>query len=66
MIAAATLAPRATEARLVPLDRPALLLADRAEQIFATGLCLPSGSSLSEDDQGRIIAAVHDVLGPPR
>ncbi len=37
-----------------------------AEQIFATGLCLPSGSSLSDADQDRIIAAVHDVLGPPR
>ena len=37
-----------------------------AEQIFATGLCLPSGSSLSDDDQERIIAAVHDVLGPPQ
>jgi dTDP-4-amino-4,6-dideoxygalactose transaminase len=34
-----------------------------AEQIFATGLCLPSGSSLSDDDQERIIAAVRDVLG---
>jgi dTDP-4-amino-4,6-dideoxygalactose transaminase len=37
-----------------------------AEQIFATGLCLPSGSSLSDADQERIIAALHDVLGPPR
>ena len=44
VIAAATLAPRATEARLVPLDRPALLLADRAEQIFATlGYTEPGG-----------------------
>ena len=44
VIAAATLAPRATEARLVPLDRPALLLADRAEQILAAlGYTEPRG-----------------------
>ncbi len=33
-----------------------------AERIFATGLCLPSGSSLTDADQDRVIAIVHDVL----
>lgn len=37
-----------------------------AETIFATGLCLPSGSSLGEDDQERVIAAILDALGPLR
>jgi dTDP-4-amino-4,6-dideoxygalactose transaminase len=34
-----------------------------AARIFATGVCLPSGSSLSDDDQDRVIAIVRDVLG---
>jgi len=34
-----------------------------AERIFATGLCLPSGSSLADDDQDRVIAIVRDALG---
>ena len=35
---------------------------DVSEQIFATGLCLPSGSSLTDDDQDRVIAIVRDAL----
>jgi dTDP-4-amino-4,6-dideoxygalactose transaminase len=38
---------------------------DVAERIFATGLCLPSGSNLTDDDQSRVIAAVRDALGAP-
>jgi dTDP-4-amino-4,6-dideoxygalactose transaminase len=34
-----------------------------AEHIFATGLCLPSGSSLSDDDQQRVIDT---LLATPR
>lgn len=37
-----------------------------AERIFSTGLCLPSGSSLDEDDQSRVIAGVRDALGGAR
>jgi dTDP-4-amino-4,6-dideoxygalactose transaminase len=37
-----------------------------AERIFATGLCLPSGSSLTDADQRRVIDATRDVLGPTR
>jgi dTDP-4-amino-4,6-dideoxygalactose transaminase len=37
-----------------------------AERIFSTGLCLPSGSSLDEDDQSRVITAVRDALGAAR
>jgi dTDP-4-amino-4,6-dideoxygalactose transaminase len=33
-----------------------------AERIFATGLCLPSGSSLTEQDQERVIATIRAVL----
>ncbi|WP_334142964.1 DegT/DnrJ/EryC1/StrS family aminotransferase [Rhabdothermincola sp.] len=33
-----------------------------AERIFATGLCLPSGSSLTPDDQERVIATIRSVL----
>jgi pyridoxal phosphate-dependent aminotransferase EpsN len=36
-----------------------------SERIFATGLCLPSGSSLTDDDQDRVIAGVRDALGAP-
>jgi dTDP-4-amino-4,6-dideoxygalactose transaminase len=36
-------------------------------RIFATGLCLPSGSSLTDEDQDRVVAGVRDVLaGRPR
>jgi dTDP-4-amino-4,6-dideoxygalactose transaminase len=34
-----------------------------AETIFENGLCLPSGSSLTEDDQGRVIDAVRREMG---
>ena len=33
-----------------------------SEQLFATGLCLPSGSAMSPDDQDRVITALHDAL----
>ena len=37
-----------------------------AARIFATGLCLPSGSSLTDDDQERVIEVVRRVaLGGP-
>lgn len=36
-----------------------------AEHVFATGLCLPSGSQLSADDQQRVIDIVR-ASGPPR
>jgi pyridoxal phosphate-dependent aminotransferase EpsN len=32
-----------------------------AARLFATGLCLPSGSSLSAADQGKVIAAIGNV-----
>jgi dTDP-4-amino-4,6-dideoxygalactose transaminase len=35
-----------------------------AEHIFATGLCLPSGSSLTDADQDRVIAIVRETLEP--
>ena len=31
-----------------------------AEELFEKGLCLPSGSSLSEEEQDRVIAAVEE------
>jgi dTDP-4-amino-4,6-dideoxygalactose transaminase len=34
-----------------------------AEQIFARGLCLPSGSSLGDDEQDRVIAVAREALG---
>jgi dTDP-4-amino-4,6-dideoxygalactose transaminase len=34
-----------------------------AEDLFARGLCLPSGSSLSEADRGRVVAAVRGAVG---
>jgi dTDP-4-amino-4,6-dideoxygalactose transaminase len=34
-----------------------------AEELFARGLCLPSGSSLTDGQQDRVIAAVHRALG---
>ena len=35
----------------------------RLDRLFETGLCLPSGSNLSEEDQDRVIAAVRRVFG---
>lgn len=37
-----------------------------AERIFATGVCLPSGSGMTDEDQDRVIAAALDVLGRSR
>lgn len=34
-----------------------------AEQLFENGLCLPSGSNLSDEDRGRIAAKVKAVFG---
>jgi dTDP-4-amino-4,6-dideoxygalactose transaminase len=34
-----------------------------SQRIFETGLCLPSGSSLTDADQDRVIDAIHDLLG---
>jgi len=34
-----------------------------ADALFASGICLPSGSTLSDDDVDRVIASVHSVLG---
>jgi dTDP-4-amino-4,6-dideoxygalactose transaminase len=33
-----------------------------AEDLFSRGLCLPSGSRMSEDERDRVIAAVHNVI----
>jgi len=33
-----------------------------SERLFSTGLCLPSGSSLSEADQDRVVSVVHQLL----
>ncbi|MCO5321157.1 MAG: aminotransferase class I/II-fold pyridoxal phosphate-dependent enzyme [Microthrixaceae bacterium] len=35
-----------------------------ADQIFQTGVCLPSGSGLSETDQARVIASTLEALDP--
>jgi len=32
------------------------------EQLYRTGLCLPSGSSMTTDDQARVIAALRKAL----
>jgi pyridoxal phosphate-dependent aminotransferase EpsN len=34
-----------------------------SDRLFETGLCLPSGSNLSEEDQNRVIVAVRRALG---
>jgi dTDP-4-amino-4,6-dideoxygalactose transaminase len=34
-----------------------------AEEIFRTGLCLPSGSTMSDDDVDRVVNAVRQALG---
>jgi dTDP-4-amino-4,6-dideoxygalactose transaminase len=38
------------------------LLDGTAERIFATGLCLPSGSGLTDADQDRVIDALLQIL----
>ncbi|MCE9623101.1 MAG: DegT/DnrJ/EryC1/StrS family aminotransferase [Actinomycetia bacterium] len=35
-----------------------------SDRLFQTGLCLPSGSSLSHDEQGRVIAEVRSCWDP--
>jgi FlaA1/EpsC-like NDP-sugar epimerase/dTDP-4-amino-4,6-dideoxygalactose transaminase/lipopolysaccharide/colanic/teichoic acid biosynthesis glycosyltransferase len=37
-----------------------------ADRLFATGLCLPSGSAMSDDDLERVIRAVRGALTKPR
>jgi pyridoxal phosphate-dependent aminotransferase EpsN len=37
-----------------------------AENLFHSGICLPSSSSLSADDQLRVIASVRSAAGVPR
>ncbi len=32
------------------------------DELFATGLCLPSGSALTEAEQDRVVAAIREVL----
>ena len=34
-----------------------------SEKLFDVGLCLPSGSNLSEDDLNRVVGGIKDVLG---
>lgn len=34
-----------------------------SEQLFANGLCLPSGSNLTDEEMKRISAVIHSVLG---
>jgi dTDP-4-amino-4,6-dideoxygalactose transaminase len=36
---------------------------DVSAQIFEHGLCLPSGSSLTEEDRQRVVAGVRSVFG---
>lgn len=38
---------------------------DVSAELFARGLCLPSGSALSQDDQDRVIAIVRDCARNP-
>lgn len=33
-----------------------------AERLFATGICLPSGTNLTEEEQNRVITCIKDVL----
>ena len=35
---------------------------DICEKLFEQGLCLPSGSSLTNEDINRVISALHNVL----
>ncbi len=34
-----------------------------SERLFTTGLCLPSGTNMSDDDQDRVIGYVRKTLG---
>jgi len=34
-----------------------------SERLFATGLCLPSGTNMSDDEQARVIGSVRKTLG---
>ncbi|HEU4564642.1 MAG TPA: DegT/DnrJ/EryC1/StrS family aminotransferase, partial [Gemmatimonadaceae bacterium] len=36
-----------------------------AERLYSTGLCLPSSSSLSEEDQQRVIEALRAAVAAP-
>jgi dTDP-4-amino-4,6-dideoxygalactose transaminase len=52
---------------LQPLYRGAQMVGGSvSERIFDRGLCLPSGSALSPDDQERITAVVVDLIGGGR
>jgi dTDP-4-amino-4,6-dideoxygalactose transaminase len=35
-----------------------------SERLFEHGLCLPSGSSLTEDDRRRVIEGIRSVFAP--
>lgn len=49
---------------LQPLFRDAPVVGGKvAARIFATGLCLPSGSSLTDADQERVVEVVRRVAG---
>jgi pyridoxal phosphate-dependent aminotransferase EpsN len=49
-----------------PMFRDAESVGGRvAEDLFASGICLPSSSSLSEDDQKQVIAAVREAVAAP-
>ncbi len=34
-----------------------------SDRLFATGLCLPSGSTLTDGDQDRVIDVVRETVG---
>ena len=36
-----------------------------SERLFETGLCLPSGSGMTDTEQTRVIAAIRDLAGMP-
>jgi pyridoxal phosphate-dependent aminotransferase EpsN len=36
------------------------------ERLFTDGICLPSGSAMSDEDLARVIAAVDRALSPVR
>jgi len=46
------------------LQRHPALLSGVSDRVFADGLCLPSGSSLTRNDLERIVAAFRDVWKP--
>ena len=35
------------------------------DQLFAQGLCLPSGSNMTEEQQERVIQVIKDAMGTP-